>query len=470
MPVDWDPNSQCMMQFNNGSSGVISLPKVFKGLIDTPEFQRLRYIKQLGPTFLVFPNADHSRFVHSLGTASFAFQFMMELRKQCYNAKKMVTGNDIIAVTLAALCHDLGHGPFSHMYEEVFAVDVHERHETLSIKIFDKILKDHPDVKEAFKEYFDEKTFNLVRQLIDPPEYCKTEREWPLLVGKEKAFLFSIVSNSLNGLDVDKLDYLIRDSERSGIPVSISKNVVKLLFDSAQIVKHPDHEFTWIAFPEKYTGNVISIFEARKRLHEELYNHRVIVAISELIKQALQCVGDELEILGSNNNPIKLKDCTSDLNAYLKLNDSIIDLIINSPSTEPKMLEAKMIIKNIELRKFPRVIAKLDNLNVKDNNEFENEVRKAILELEIVDDSQLITVIKVFHFGKGYHNPIGDVLFYVRNSDALVRHADDISCYRTCLFVFAQAGCSDDDARAIYERLLLFAEKKGLQAPTKLCT
>uniref|UniRef100_A0AC35GYF6 HD/PDEase domain-containing protein n=1 Tax=Panagrolaimus sp. PS1159 TaxID=55785 RepID=A0AC35GYF6_9BILA len=220
MPVEWNSHSSSMIHFNNGNNGgIISLPRVFKSLIDTPEFQRLRHIKQLGNALLVFPDADHSRFIHSLGTASLAFQFMLELSKKSYDGEYLINGNDILAVTLAAACHDLGHGPFSHMYEEVFASNVHERHEALSVKIFNKIFEDHCNVKDDFFLYFDEEYFELVKQLIDPPDYCNPDGAWPLVVSKKKTFLFGIVSNSLNGLDVDKFDYLIRDAARSGIPV-----------------------------------------------------------------------------------------------------------------------------------------------------------------------------------------------------------------------------------------------------------
>ena len=108
--------------------GAISLPKVCKHIIDHKYFQRMRRIKQLGMCHYVFPGATHTRFAHSIGTACLASRV---LQKICLSNLEGFDGvvlekNDIYAVIFAALCHDLGHPCFSHMFEVFcFRLSVH---------------------------------------------------------------------------------------------------------------------------------------------------------------------------------------------------------------------------------------------------------------------------------------------------------------------------------------------------------
>lgn len=86
-----------------------------KLVVDTREFQRMRHIKQLGVCAQVFPGATHNRYFHSIGTAYLAFTFIQSLRHQ--QPELGITDRDEVCVTLAGLCHDLGHPAFSHMFE-----------------------------------------------------------------------------------------------------------------------------------------------------------------------------------------------------------------------------------------------------------------------------------------------------------------------------------------------------------------
>ena len=83
-------------------------------IVDTPQFQRLRYLKQTGVCHFVYPNATHTRFQHSIGVGHLAFKFAEKLRKE---NPHLVDEKDSVCVMIAGLCHDLGHGPFSHLWE-----------------------------------------------------------------------------------------------------------------------------------------------------------------------------------------------------------------------------------------------------------------------------------------------------------------------------------------------------------------
>jgi len=166
-------------------------------LINTREFQRLRRIRQLGMSQYVFPGADHSRFAHSIGVMQNARRFLDRLVRL---APKEVNDDRRLVVTVAALLHDLGHGPFSHTFEKITG----ENHETRTLDIIkdsstdvNKMLKEHSaNLPERLSVFFDENTDDGKREEADVP-----------------AFLTQVVSSQL---DADRFDYLVRDSLSTG--------------------------------------------------------------------------------------------------------------------------------------------------------------------------------------------------------------------------------------------------------------
>ena len=104
--------------FNDPIYETIEMEGLCKRIIDTPQFQRLEHLKQLGVCNYVFRNASHSRFIHSLGVAHLAEKLILEIQKN--QSYLDITESDILCVKVAGLCHDLGHGPFSHVFDGVF--------------------------------------------------------------------------------------------------------------------------------------------------------------------------------------------------------------------------------------------------------------------------------------------------------------------------------------------------------------
>uniref|UniRef100_A0A7N6AY99 Deoxynucleoside triphosphate triphosphohydrolase SAMHD1 n=1 Tax=Anabas testudineus TaxID=64144 RepID=A0A7N6AY99_ANATE len=141
----WQIKSEPSKVFNDPIHGHVELHPLLIKIIDTPQFQRLRYIKQLGGIYFVFPGASHNRFEHSIGVGHLAGQLLQALNER--QPELLISSRDILCVQIAGLCHDLGHGPFSHMFDGMFIPkarpDVKWKHENASVLMFDYLVTDN---------------------------------------------------------------------------------------------------------------------------------------------------------------------------------------------------------------------------------------------------------------------------------------------------------------------------------------
>lgn len=157
------------------------------GLIDTPEFQRLRNIRQLGLALYTFQGAEHSRFTHSLGVMHIMTRVLDQLEK-----RNRIAPADRVAARAAALLHDIGHGPFSHVIEKVLL----QRHERWSVRIIANRRTAINQLLRDFDPRLPERVVDLIEHRFQP------------------AWLGQLVSSPL---DVDRFDYLLRDSLMTGV-------------------------------------------------------------------------------------------------------------------------------------------------------------------------------------------------------------------------------------------------------------
>ncbi len=155
-------------------------------VVDTPEFQRLRRIKQLGLTNLVYPSANHTRFEHSLGAMHLAGKIAERLH---------LNREEKVLIRLSALLHDVGHGPLSHTSEELLARYLKISHEKLSIET----------IKNS------KITIALEREGIDIKELTD-------IISGKKGYLSKIISSEV---DIDRMDYLVRDAHHTGVGYGI---------------------------------------------------------------------------------------------------------------------------------------------------------------------------------------------------------------------------------------------------------
>lgn len=226
---------------NDPVYGFITLPyPIVFDIIEHPFFQRLRRIKQLGLTHLVYPGALHTRFHHTIGAVHLMQLAIEELRAKGYE----ITEEEAEGVTLAILMHDIGHGPFSHALEHSIVSGV--THEDLSALFMERL-----------NEEFDGKLSVAIEIFND---------RYP------KRFLHQLVSSQL---DMDRLDYLKRDSFFTGVSEGIvgSDRIIKML----HVVNDE------LAVESKGIYSIEKFIVARRIMYWQVYLHKTVLSAEYLL-------------------------------------------------------------------------------------------------------------------------------------------------------------------------------------------
>uniref|UniRef100_A0A673B443 HD domain-containing protein n=1 Tax=Sphaeramia orbicularis TaxID=375764 RepID=A0A673B443_9TELE len=387
--------------FNDPVHGHVELHPLLCKIIDTPQFQRLRNIKQLGGAYYVYPGASHNRFEHSIGVAHLAGQFARTLKER--QLELGIDDKDILCVEVAGLCHDLGHGPFSHLFDGNFIPKVRPghkwKHEEASIAMFDHLMREN-----GLENELDEDDRVFIKEMIFGPLEPETSerKEWPYKGRtKDKSFLYEIVSNKRNGIDVDKFDYFARDCLHLGMKNS---------FDHCRFIKfarvckvaedgQPDGEWQ-ICIRDKEVSNIYEMFHTRSRLHRRAYQHKTNKIIELMITEAFEKADKHIRRKGSDRELI-LSETIDDMEAYTKLTDHIFDEILNSSSADLK--EAREILQKVVTRKFYPYLGQIKR-----------------------QQNQNITEVSKIDFGMKHKNPIDYLRFYKKDdSNKAFRFSDD---------------------------------------------
>uniref|UniRef100_A0A3P8N5U3 HD/PDEase domain-containing protein n=1 Tax=Astatotilapia calliptera TaxID=8154 RepID=A0A3P8N5U3_ASTCA len=517
--------------FNDPIHGHIELHPLLVKIIDTPQFQRLRNIKQLGGVYFVYPGASHNRFEHSIGVAHLAGELAKALKvkqleqikpleelkelkelkklkklkpeyleqlkklqnltpqdlkelqelmpedldklkklqnskledfeklkaeeledleklvelenldftkleklKKLQNSKSegleelnpedkkmlqrfkpkdvekfeklerldelkksLISDQDVLCVQIAGLCHDLGHGPFSHFFDGMF-MDAIKRdkkgkadkevtdnekwtHEKASIEMF-KHLLDQNGLKEVMKKYglkVDEDGTDLVfiEEMIKKPQDEKPQndaaqdnehqnndasKKWPYKGREEKkSFLYEIVSNKNTGIDVDKFDYFARDCHHLGIPNSFDHQRF-VMFARVCDVEEDRKKTKHICSRDKESANLYDIFQQRLSIHRRACQHKIKMAVEIMLKDALILVDDhpDFKIKSSKGEMLNISQANGDMEAYTKLTDHVFERILHyqegrkEPSSEEErkkeqdLEQAREILQRVE--------------------------------------------------------------------------------------------------------------------------
>ena len=364
--------------------GDIKLEPLLMSVLDTPQYQRLAEIKQLGGSCYVYPSANHTRKEHSIGVAHLAGEAATHLRTS--QPELCIDDEDILCVKLAGLVHDIGHGPFSHMFEEF----IHKHGRELAAKGETEEAREQArEEARPFTEWTHERMCEpILRQLIEDPanrielaDYFKEsdpdmrlrfvvalvnglgdDDPWPSDLGPDlesKRFLFDIVNNKRNGIDVDKLDYLARDALAANLFSCGAEGALRIIRASKVLPSSeggtlqigyemkasrrtkatPAPSRPWWPPPHpcgsrcsQVAQDVNKVFNRRTDLHQDLYKHRVVTAVETMITDILVLANPAFTYRGGEGEATSLtaaavaKDCAS----YVLLNDTIIEQIYTS--------------------------------------------------------------------------------------------------------------------------------------------
>ncbi|NXD16106.1 SAMH1 triphosphohydrolase, partial [Nothocercus nigrocapillus] len=433
-------HADIMKVFNDPIHGHIEIHPLLIRIIDTPQFQRLRYIKQLGGTYFVFPGASHNRFEHSLGVGHLAGCLVRALKER--QPELDITQRDILCVEIAGLCHDLGHGPFSHMFDGRFIPlvrpDLKWKHENASVEMFEHLITSNK-LEKVMEDYglVLEEDMNFIKEQIGGPIDENTcEKSWPYIGRpKEKSFLYEIVANKKNGIDVDKWDYFARDCHHLGIQNNFD---YKRLLKFTRVCEVNSQKF--ICTRDKEVGNLYDMFHTRNCLHRRAYQHKVgnIIEIMQVlcfllitcplfeiidtvITEALQKADPFFKIEGSKGTPYRISTAMEDMEAYTKLTDHIYLDILHSSC--PELTEAREILRKIERRELYKFLGETHPEKGKEilkdeysglSEEIADSRPEKNPPLVVPKAEDFIVDIINMDYGMEEQNPIDKVLFYCK--------------------------------------------------------
>ncbi|XP_030589222.1 LOW QUALITY PROTEIN: deoxynucleoside triphosphate triphosphohydrolase SAMHD1-like [Archocentrus centrarchus] len=397
--------------FNDPIHGHIELHPLLVRIIDTPEFQRLRYIKQLGGGYFVYPGASHNRFEHSIGVAHVAGQLAKALKVKQPDLN--ISDRDVLCVQIAGLCHDMGHGPFSHVFDGMFNPEAdpeHKdwKHEDASVAMFDHLVKKN-SLEQEMKDYGLELPTDLtfIQEMIKPEKSDGTE--WPHKGrDKEKSFLYEIVSNKQNGIDVDKFDYFARDCHHLGIKNNFDHQRF-IMFARVCEVKGWKH----ICSRDKEVANLYDMFHTRNSLHRRAYQHRVTKSVEIMIKDALLKADKHIQFKSSKGEMLPLSQAKKDMEAYTKLTDQVLEEIYKS--TTDSLKEAREIIQKIMTRKLYWCVGQAKPK--KDQEKISTE-KKESLKRKLEEDMpgmKFEVIVVTMDYGMKDKDPINNTYFYRKN-------------------------------------------------------
>ena len=314
-------------------------------IIDNPIFQRLRRIRQLSGAHLTYPAAQHTRFEHSLGVMHIASQAGNAL-----NEKEILKSDDIEILRLSGLLHDIGHGPFSHLFEEI----IQER--KISHEDFGKEIILKSEIGDMLSKNGHDK--KLVAQIA---------------FGNSKfQYLNEIVSGALSA---DMMDYLLRDGYFTGAEHA--------KIDHKRITQSLDVHKKKLALERSALYSFESMMHSRYQMFKAVYFHKTVRAAEVMLLEALRLSDDEFGFT------------TFNLNEFVKLTDEyVLSTLVSSKST--KLKRARQFAQDYQNRKllkcvFERIFTSQTNLKKTRTDELRSTISKKskVEENEIFVDSSV---------------------------------------------------------------------------------
>ena len=283
----------------------IRMTDIENKIIDSPIFQRLRWISQLSGVRQVYPSAIHSRFTHSVGVMHLAGKYAEEVFREY---------DDVVERTqmarLAGLLHDIGHGPFSHTYDDV---------------VFKRVYPDAPHGHDVHRDKIINSEFlkPYIEEFTNPEELMKI---WD----GENYIMHPLIQGALGA---DRLDFMLRDSFFAGT-LHFGIIAVNRIINNTTIQKHLRKEaihYNWKCLDDIYSSLIGRFFE-----YKNVYFHKTSraadITIHEMLKEAC--------------DPLNLIERTNDLAEYTYLNEyTLVGEIFSKDS--PELAKAKSLVKDL---------------------------------------------------------------------------------------------------------------------------
>ncbi|XP_052817072.1 deoxynucleoside triphosphate triphosphohydrolase SAMHD1-like isoform X2 [Mya arenaria] len=402
--------------FNDPVHDHIDLHPLCVKIIDTPEFQRLRFIKQLGTSYFVYPGASHNRFEHSLGVCHLAGQLLRAIRQR--QPELDITDVDVLCVEIAGLCHDLGHGPFSHFFDAFISIvspDANWKHKDTSKRMF-KYLVEQNQLTAEFEKYdLTAGDLTFIEEIIAGPHFKD------VCVGrtKDKSFLYEIVANKRNGIDVDKWDYFARDC----LMLGIRNNFDYTRFIHFARVLEVNDEYQ-ICTRDKDSETLYDMCHKHQTLHRIAYSHKTSNIIQKMVTDAFVGANKHIEFVGENSKPVKMSEAINDMKAFSQMTDHVFNLIRNS--TDPKLEKSRDILTNVLKRKLYKCVGQTQAKEKQmKKEEDKQQMIKEMFELMDSDeyeysplkrlgDHGIVLLFVDLDHGMNEKNPIENTMFYCK--------------------------------------------------------